>query len=183
MTDLMCYGNEIDTGGTGAGCMDVSGDVEVDESMIFSNVGISGPGGVWLKTGSRFTLTDSKIYSNSGGSGAAIKASYNNSALLQRVQITGNLATNGGAISIGTDGDIDLENVTIAGNEATEYGGGLYLHDNTSTDLNHVTLANNISGWGGVATTFISTLPAGPLGTVSFIRQAGLPVPTMALIM
>ena len=137
MNDVMCYSNVIDSGGTGAACMDVYGILNVSDSMFFGNDAQSGPGGIYLKSSSEFTLTDSKIYENTGEDAGAILAVNNTSAVLQRVQITDNTAINGGGISVGTSGNINLENVTIAGNTAEggavgeNNGGGLWLSENT----------------------------------------------------
>lgn len=143
MSDSRVFNNTIVNLGIGPAGMEIVGQATLDDTQIFGNDADSGPGGIRVYIGGRLTMTDSVIYANNGGFVGGVSAVYNTSALLQRVQITGNVGNNAGGVYIGVDGNMSLENVTIAENEGF-MGGGLYLVDNISADLNHVTIADNV---------------------------------------
>ena len=128
MTDVMCYENQIDTGGHGTAGMNISGTATISDSMFFSNVALTSSGALALMNESVVTVENSRFTNNQGEKGGAIFADYNTSAIFRRVQITTNTASNGGGIYVNTNADIDLENVTIANNYADDFGGGIYLY-------------------------------------------------------
>ena len=143
ISGITVNGNVIDTDGTGAAGMEIYGTATITGSQVSLNVAPTGIGGIRLNSGSTFTMTDSAIINNGGDAAGGLLVENNISALLQRIEITSNTATNGGGITAVNGGNIDLENVTIAGNTAAHYGGGLYLQGNDSADLDHVTIADN----------------------------------------
>ena len=142
--------NYIDPSGTGAGAMEIFGTASIDNSELDLNTALVGSGAIHLNPSSTFTMTDSRLYNNTGDAAGALLAEGNTSALLQQVEVSRNEAHNGGGISVITNGNLELENVTIARNIALN-GGGLYLVNNTSADLNHVTISTNLGDTHGDA--------------------------------
>ncbi len=150
MNDALVDGGIIDTGGLGAGGMEIFGSATLDNVRILNNIALSGPGGIRLNHNSVFSMTNSRLHDNEGSFGGGIEANNNTSASLENVEITHNIAEVGGGLAIGANADMDLVNVTIADNEAS-FGGGIYLYNNTSANLNHVTVAGNLGDTHGDA--------------------------------
>jgi hypothetical protein len=143
MNDGEICTNIIDGGAMGPAGMEIYGDATITLTQICQNDAESGPGGIRLNAGSTLTMSDSRVNNNFGGDGAGILADGNTSASLQRVEISRNVADEiGGGILLYDEANMDLVNVAIILNQAL-YGAGMYLYNNTTANLDHVTMAEN----------------------------------------
>lgn len=122
--------------------------VTVDNNSSGSGGGIYVGGG--LSAGGSISIVESKITNNtatnSGGGiafGSRTSISSDLGYIMTNTQISDNTADFAGGVFFSGNG-IELNNVTISNNSATTAGGGIYQGDG-STDLIHVTVANNIS--------------------------------------
>lgn len=137
----------------GGGIANEIGFIFAQRSQFVSNTSSRWGGAIFNGVGQQLVITDCVFRNNavtggpiqgiplSGGLGGAIASETGSDAKISNSLIVGNTAYHGSAIS----GSATLENVTIAGNTANG-GGALFVPaDNFSLNLNHVTLARNIT--------------------------------------
>ncbi len=134
-----------------------------------------GGAGIYNGDGASLDLIDSTVADNtSGHDGGGVMSFFNTQTNVVRSTISGNTATNvGGGLRILGDGTIS--NSTISGNTSTAWhGGAMFLTDGV-VDVDHTTVAGNVSP-GGTAALFVGTF--GPSSATMNIGTSVVSAPT-----
>lgn len=121
------------------------------------NVADSG-GGIFVRTGTSLTLSDSTVRENTadgGDGGGGIYVQGSASLLLTGSSVIDNQGVSRGG-GINNNNALTVTNSTLSGNMTTGSGGGIY--SNHTTTLNNVTIANNSASVGGGLSIEISTV-------------------------
>ena len=146
--------NNTAAGGVGGGIRGYSGNIELENSVVYSNtvsgLGVGGGGGgIFIDAGS-LKLRNSSVYANfvsqntalaGGGLYLATTSTITNSSIYSNSSI----GFGGGIYS---RGPLMLFNSTVASNTAAA-GGGLYNANNATVEAVHVTLSHNRANDGG----------------------------------
>ena len=129
----------------------------ISNSSLYLNTASVDGGVLGLGSGATAYVVNSTFESNSASSkGGAIEIPAGTSLMMINVALRGNQSFDGGAIY--SAGNIDLINVLMNGNLADNFGGGLYVEDDsgvsTDAELLNVTISGNravdVSGGGGI---------------------------------
>ncbi len=108
-------------------------------------------GGVWVRSGGRFTLEDGTIDGNTAGNlgGGVYISGSGCEFIMTGGAITGNTAKNGGGVGMDNSGSVVISGGTISGNTARIHGGGAWIGKNTSLTFSGGTITGNDAQRGG----------------------------------
>jgi predicted outer membrane repeat protein len=123
--------------------------VTVNHCSFSENVATGNGGGLCVQDS--IWLTGSVISNNSAeGGGGFYAGSYSGFAMLDSVDITGNIAADrGGGVLCDETSKVYLNNVIISGNNAGDRGGGINCSRNSFLSLSATTIAHNHGSVGG----------------------------------
>ncbi|MEE4273487.1 MAG: choice-of-anchor Q domain-containing protein [Thermoanaerobaculales bacterium] len=154
ITDFVATGNSAGGYGGGLSLVGGTGYLDVSNGLIENNeAGYQGGGLSSVQWGTA-TLTDVTVRGNTAPHGAGIHNGYGSSMELERVTISGNIATGYGAGMTNEgieyeDATAHLVNVTISDNIVNAqnfFGGGGFYNAYGSSSLTNVTIVGNTAG-------------------------------------
>lgn len=105
-------------------------------------------GGIYGSFGSRITINNSTVTSNTSGIGGGIYSYNNSNFTLNNSMVVSNTAAFGGGIYGYDDSSITLNNSTVSANTANK-GGGIYGDNSSDFLINNSTIASNTANNGG----------------------------------
>ncbi len=138
----------------------VTGDLTVTDSLgggMITGGNTNGTGGgVWVRSGGRFTLESGSISGNKAsyvGGGVCVSGKNNDgvvsSFIMNGGSITGNTSRNGGGIGMDSHGSITVNGGVISGNNASVNGGGAWFAAGTTFTLNGGEITGNTAADNG----------------------------------
>lgn len=171
MSDVTLQGGRLDTSSGGAIQVNSSTGLILDRALLTNNSGVDGGA---ISNFGTIELTDVAIIDNGGIAGLSTNTGggilNRGIAKLNRVTLSGNVATVGGAIFAESGSNLtSLVNVTVSGNTGTNAGGGLYIK--ATAEIVHSTITLNDSNVGGGVfveagtTTVSNSIITGNVGT------------------
>lgn len=186
LNNSLVTGNQANYGGGG---LYLGGSVNLNATVVSDNV-VTRPdgngGGLYASIGSRLTIMDSLIRSNTAAFGAGVFSG--GWTEIQRSTCVGNTATVGGGIFIAEPGAVTLNNSTLGSNTATGHGGAI-KNQNTLIVQNSTLNGNSGGAMGGaiyngsscvdepapnaVAALINSTLSGNAAGQGGGVRNSG----------
>jgi hypothetical protein len=159
----------LDANGTGRVLYIGGGNkVTMEENLTLAKGSVSTGGGVYIGSGSTFTMNGGTIRGSIAGGGVYI---VNGSTFtMNRGTIEGNTAGSGGGVCAGSGSTFTMNGGTIEGNTSTSTdrntgGGGVYISGGSTFIMNDGTIEGNTGG-GGVALTGSGTSFAMKGGTI-----------------
>ena len=105
-------------------------------------------GGGINASGNETFIAKCEIYDNTSNSLGGGLGLFGDNSVVDSCKIYNNRSINGGSIGIRYASEARIQNTLISGNEATSRGGGIYFDSNTSGELIHVTIYNNVAPQG-----------------------------------
>lgn len=139
--------SENDSQTFGGGVYNGAGTLHVNGSTLDMNTTTSQRGGGIFNSTGTVTITESTVSGNSAttGNGGGIASDSTGTLTISASTIMENTAgLDGGGIA--NQGVFTIENSTISGNRSGDDGGGIHNLWTATTELNNVTIAENISG-------------------------------------
>lgn len=123
--------------------------VTMDHCAVVNNrTTTTGPGGIYVPSGTQLTLRNCAIAGNQGYTGGGLYITNGSVCLAYNSSFSGNVALNGGGIC-STNAQTKLDNCLITGNKATQKGAGMY--SSGGTYLYYCTLDGNSTMQSGAA--------------------------------
>ena len=151
--------------------------LKVSSGATLKNSKVSGDGGaVYGAANTTITVNGGTITDCEAMNGGAVYGVANSTITLSGGSITGCKAVSGGAVY--GEGKVDLSGTTMTGNNATNYGGGLYLSEDSTLSMRGGTIggsgnANTAQYGGGIALLGSGTISGGTVQSNTATKDGG----------
>ena len=151
--------------------------LKVSSGATLKNSKVSGDGGaVYGAANTTITVNGGTITDCEARNGGAVYGVANSTIILSGGSITGCKAVSGGAVY--GEGKVDLSGTTMTGNNATNYGGGLYLSEDSTLSMRGGTIgasgnANTAQYGGGIALLGSGTISGGTVQSNTATKDGG----------
>jgi CSLREA domain-containing protein len=162
MTDSTFTNNMANTGGgivNSGGTMNITGSTFTKNGFTNTSMAITrAGGGIWNGSGSKLTLTKSKVEGNHAMEGGGLFNASDSTAEVTNSTFNSSVSGYGGGIY--NVGNLKLTSSTFQGNSASALGGGIDNANGGSLTMTDSTFTNNMAPYGGGLLNSAATVTA-----------------------